>query len=54
MMGEFHFHNVFDKDGNAQVQVGANSRAHRRSNRFFFFALTGTQYASFGEYNDVF
>lgn len=51
MMGEFHFHNVFGNDGDAQV--GANSRAHRRSNRFFFFALTGTQYASFGEYNDV-
>ncbi|KAL5181782.1 hypothetical protein HKD37_01G002612 [Glycine soja] len=30
MMGEFHFHNVFGNDGDAQV--GANSRAHRRSN----------------------
>ncbi|KAK7406272.1 hypothetical protein VNO78_07895 [Psophocarpus tetragonolobus] len=37
MMGEFHFHNVFDKDRDAQVGVyaqpqGANTRLHRRSN----------------------
>jgi len=40
-MGEFHFHSVFDKDGDAQVgayaeRQGASSRVHRRSNRFCF------------------
>ncbi|CAJ1928533.1 unnamed protein product [Sphenostylis stenocarpa] len=37
MMGEFHFHSVFDKEGDAQVGVyaepqGASFRVHRRSN----------------------
>ncbi|XP_027912649.1 uncharacterized protein LOC114172257 isoform X1 [Vigna unguiculata] len=37
MMGEFYFHSVFDKDGDAQVGAyaepqGASSRVHRRSN----------------------
>ncbi|TKY70818.1 Ternary complex factor MIP1, leucine-zipper [Spatholobus suberectus] len=37
MMGEFHFHNVFDTDGDAEAggyaePESANSRGHRRSN----------------------
>ncbi|XP_068467867.1 uncharacterized protein [Phaseolus vulgaris] len=43
MMGEFDFHIVFDKDGNAQVGAyaepqSANSRVHRRSNRNLKFS----------------